>query len=298
MHMPMRVFLLLFTLLLTQLHCTLADEEVLPQWQEFVAKLGDGPARENSGIVHSRSRDNLFWMHNDSRDEPRIYPVRRDGSVYASERYSSKPGVLIGGAINVDWEDITSMPDGTIVVADLGNNRNDRRDLVLYFLDEPSPYAGRTTYRKKVFVRYPDQSAFPAPKDVFNYDCEAVCTIGKSIYLLTKHRSDMNTKVYRLSDYSEGVTHELKFLQEFTLGGQAVAADTLPDGSKLVVATYETLWLFDLKNPDRPLANPIGKLPYKADNVEAVCFDGPEAILYADEATAKLYRTKTSAFHR
>ena len=65
----------------------------------LVAKLPQGPARENSGIVKSRHAQNVFWMQNDSGDEPRVYAIRRDGSSYRND----EPGTLIGGAINVDW---------------------------------------------------------------------------------------------------------------------------------------------------------------------------------------------------
>ncbi|WP_442485098.1 hypothetical protein [Aeoliella sp. SH292] len=264
--------------------------------QRLVGKLGVGPAAENSGIVRSRNHDNVFWMHNDSGDEPRIYAVRRDGSVYPSERYPDTPGTLIGGAINCDWEDIAVMQDGLLVVADLGNNSNARRDLVLYLLDEPEPTAGRTTFRKKLFVRYPEQTTYPAPEHDFNYDCESVFTLGENIYLLTKHRSDTATRVYRLNDFTEGKTHELELLERFELGGQAVAADALPDGTRLVVATYDTLWLFDVRDADHPLAHPISRLPFKGDNVEAVAFDGPDRVLFADEATALLYEADVADF--
>jgi hypothetical protein len=264
--------------------------------QRLVGRLGAGPAAENSGIVRSRNHDNVFWMHNDSGDEARIYAVRRDGSVYPSERYPDTPGTLIGGAINCDWEDIAMMHDGSLVVADLGNNSNARRDLVLYLLDEPEPTAGRTTFRKKLFVRYPQQITYPAPEDDFNYDCESIFTLGENIYLLTKHRSDTATRVYRLEDFTEARTHDLELLERFELGGQAVAADTLPDGSRLVVATYDTLWLFDVRDANHPLSQPIARLPFKGDNVEAVAFDGPDRVLFADEATALLYEADIADF--
>ena len=72
------------------------------------ARLGPGPAKENSGIVKSCQHADVFWMHNDSADEPRIYPIHINGEVYKSERYPGTPGVLTGGAINVDWEEIRS----------------------------------------------------------------------------------------------------------------------------------------------------------------------------------------------
>jgi hypothetical protein len=286
----------LIALALTLSFVAAAAAQELAPGQRLVGKLPAGPATENSGIVASRNHDNVFWMQNDSGDEPRIYPVRRDASGFQSERYPDTPGVLIGGAINCDWEDIAVMADGTLVVADVGDNRNDRRDLCVYLVPEPAPEAGRTTFIKKVFIRYPDRPSTPAPTDDFNYDCEAVFSLGESLYFLTKHRSDTATKVYRLSDFTEGVTHDLELLGRFELGGQAVGADSLPDGSKLVVTTYDTIWLFDVEDPDDPLRKPVARLPFNGDNVEALCFDGPERVLFADEATALMYSAELADF--
>lgn len=270
--------------------------QVLPSGQRLVGKLAEGPAKENSGIVKSRNQQDVFWMHNDSGDEPRIYAIHRDGTIHSSDRYPETPGTLIGGAINVDWEDITAMEDGTLIVGDVGNNQNDRRDLTLYLIDEPAAAAGRTTFRKKIFIRYPDQPSIPAPTSDFNYDCEAIFSLGKDLIFLTKHRSNQATKVYRLSDFSEGITHPLDLLEEFELEGQAVAADSRPDGSQIVVASYDTLWLFEVIDPKHPLSLPIGRFDYKGEQVEAVCFADAETVLISDEQTANLYEVKLAAF--
>lgn len=286
----------LLAVVLTLSFMAAAAAQELAPGQRLIGKLPAGPAAENSGIVASRTHDNLFWMHNDSGDEPRIYAIRRDATGYPSERYPETPGVLIGGAINCDWEDIAVMADGTLVVADVGDNRNDRRDLCVYLVPEPAHEAGRTTFIKKVFIRYPDRPSTPSPRDDFNYDCEAVFSLGESLYFLTKHRSDTATKVYRLSDFTEGVTHDLEPLGRFELGGQAVGADALLDGSKLVVTTYDTIWLFEVDDPDDPLRKPVARLPFKGDSVEAVCFDGPDRVLFADEATALFYTAELADF--
>ena len=221
-------------------------EPALPQRDPMVltpsAKLGRGPDKENSGIVKSRNHKDLFWMQNDSGDHPRVYPIRRNGEVYRSSRYPDSSGVLIGDAINVDWEDITVDADGHLIVADAGNNRNDRRDLVLYYLDEPSPAAGRTSVKKKVFFRYPDQKTFPAPENDFNYDSEALFAVGNTVYILTKNRSDTYTKLYRLDEAKTNLTNTLTYVDRFDVRGRAVGADATADGNRLVIITYDAIW--------------------------------------------------------
>ncbi len=252
--------------------------------------LGPGPAKENSGIVRSRNWPDLFWMINDSGDEPRVYPVRRDGEVFTSTRSPKTPGVLIGGAINVDWEDIAVTAEGEIIVPDTGNNANDRRDLVLYVIDEPAPTADRTTFRRKIFVRYPEQTSFPAPKDDFNFDCEGIFVLAGKIHLLTKHRSDSQTRLYRLDTMKSDEVNDLTFVESFDIQGQVTAADALPDGSRLLVATYTDLWLFDQPDPAHPLAGPHVRIPLtNPTQIEAACFLSPTTALLADEVTARLY---------
>src|ERR1700749_359141 len=77
----------------------------------------EGPAgsKEVSGIVASRQWPGIFWVQNDSGDEPRIYPVDRHGRLKKSARIADAPGVLIGGVINSDWEDIAVDASGNVI---------------------------------------------------------------------------------------------------------------------------------------------------------------------------------------
>lgn len=264
--------------------------------------LAEGPAKENSGIVRSRLWPETFWMHNDSGDEPRIYAIRRDGTLFQAERDDDKtPGTLVGGAINVDWEDIAIDNRGHLIVADVGNNGNNRRDLALYYLAEPAPSAERTAFLRKVFVRYPDQKAFPAPDTDFNYDAEGVFAIEHRIYILTKHRSDSATKLYCYDPDATpaGDVATLEYVDRFEIGGQATAADATPDGKRVVVATYDAFWLFEVEDPRQPLRGPVSKLEYTgAKQVEALCFADDRTLLAADEATGKLFEAPLDRFHR
>lgn len=263
------------------------------------AQLGSGPAKENSGIVRSRTRPNLFWMQNDSGDEPRVYPIRRDGTVYQSNRAPDVPGVLIAGAVNSDWEDIAVDSDNHLIVADFGNNPNDRRDLVLYYIDEPSPTAESTTVKKKVFFRYPAQDQFPASQDNFNFDSEALFTVGTRVYLLTKNRSDTMTQLYRFDRMEPHRTNDLTLLDSFDIGGKVTAADASPDGSRLVVTTYDAIWLFDAEaGSDNFFDGSISWLPYDAEQVEAVCFADQDTLLLGDEGRGVLYEVPVSRLKR
>ena len=264
----------------------------------------EGPphTREVSGIVHSRQWPGVFWVHNDSGDEPRIYPVGRDGRLHKSARAGDKAGVLVGGVINSDWEAIALDASGHVIVADVGNNSNGRRDLALHYLVEPEPTAGFTGLLKSVFVRYPEQTAWPAPKTDFNYDCEGVFTKGDTVYFVTKRRSDTLTRLYRLDDPQTGRVNVLTRLADFDVRGRATGADASPDGRRLAVLTYDAVWLFEARTPggDDWFEGKIWWLPYKdVKGAEGICFDGDDTLLIAaEEGAGKLYAVPTSKLVR
>lgn len=261
------------------------------------ATLGDGPNIENSGIVKSRFQDDVYWIQNDSGDEPRIYAVNEEGVVYGADRYEGVSGTLIAGATNVDWEDIAADASGNILIPDFGNNSNDRRDLVIYVVPEPRKEAGRTTWRNRWFFRYPDQTRFPAPTEDFNFDAEALFTVGDEIFVLSKNRSDPFTKLYHLKDPQPGVENVLDYIGHFNVRGKATAADATPDGLKLVITTYDLVWLFERENLSTPFfAGAISFLRYDSPQVEAIAFKDSETLILADEELGVLYTLKIRDF--
>ena len=88
---------------------------------------------EISGIGQSRSSPNVFWVHNDSGDQPRVYAVNRNGVLLGT--------YLLEGASAVDWEDmaIGPMPGGRsyLYLADIGDNSARRMSIRVYRVLEP-----------------------------------------------------------------------------------------------------------------------------------------------------------------
>lgn len=268
-----------------------------------VARL-EGPAgdKEVSGIVASRQWPGVFWVHNDSGDETRVYPVDRSGRLIRSARPADRPGVFVAGIANSDWEAIALDDSGHLIVADVGNNSNARRDLALHYVIEPEPTSGFTTALRSVFVRYPEQTSWPAPARDFNYDCEAVFTKGDTVYLITKHRSDTRARLYRLDDPAAGRVNVLTRLGDVDLGGQARAADASRDGRRLAVLTYTAVWVFEAASPggDDWFSGSAKRLPFTGiPGAEGIAFDGADTLLVAaEEGNGHLYRVSIDAMPR
>ena len=158
---------------------------------------------------------------------------------------------------------------------------------------EPEPTAGFGGLLKSVFVRYPEQKTWPAAKDDFNYDCEGIFTKGDTVYFVTKRRSDTLTRLYRLDAPKQGEVNMLTAVADFDVRGRATGSDATPDGKRLVVLTYDALWMFEAKTPggDDWFAGKVWWMPFKdVKGAEGVCFDGPDTILIAaEEGAGKLY---------
>src|SRR5690554_2307724 len=76
-----RVSALSLLLLNTSLLSACLSQEVPEATLELVphARLTHPPLSEISGITRSISRDDLYWIHNDSGDEARIFAINGDG---------------------------------------------------------------------------------------------------------------------------------------------------------------------------------------------------------------------------
>lgn len=207
-------------------------------------RIEDPRVRESSGLARSRQVPGLWWTHNDSGHTNHIFPMTERGEVLG-------PPVRIEGAVNVDWEDLAADDKGQIWISDLGNNRNLRRDLKVYIIDEPVPERDGDNLRfpesvpvKRVLrVRYPDQEAFPPA--LRNFDSEGIFVRNGILYVMTKHRSDPHTRLYKLEDDGGDGEQVLTYVQTFENIGMVTASALHPDGKRLALLTYTGLWLFE-----------------------------------------------------
>lgn len=231
-------------------------------WPAITGPRLDDMIDESSALVASRRSPGILWTLNDSGGRPEIYAVREDGSLV---------GVVgLRGAQNVDWEAMTLDGAGNLWIGDIGNNGNRRRNLGLYVVPEPAPRDGVATVARFVPIAYPEQREFPP--DARNFDAEALFADGETIYLLTKHRSNTNTVLYRLPadappspdglhppdglDAPEA-PRAMERLAEFDVrgdpdnhGGMVTDAALSADGAHLAVLTYHSVFLF--ARPQQP----------------------------------------------
>ncbi len=260
----------------------------------------DKDINEASGIALSRRNSNLFWLINDSGNSPEIFAVNEKG-----ERLGA---LTIEGAVNYDWEDITSfeyMDKHCIIVADVGDNFAIRKNCVLYFIEEPD-----------IRDISSETSLLVAPWQIMEFiyedgprDCEAVAvdTINEKILLLTKR--DQPPVLYQLPiRFSGNVTAErLGEIKPLPLSSpdaeipskhasRPTSMDILPDGSAVVVLTYVNAMLYK-KEPSENFMTSFLRSPKEITyppmpQAESVCFssDGKAIFITTEQLPAPLYR--------
>jgi hypothetical protein len=263
-----------------------------PRWGPR-GHLASAAIDECSGIVRSRRQAGVFWVHNDSGDVPRLFAVDRAGALLAT--------VAVRGAEHVDWETLAIDDDGHLFICDVGNNRSDRRDLTIYVVREPvlgdrapgpgaSPATARTLavpVERRLRFRYPDQQEFPDPAR--NHDCEAAFWSDHHLYLLSKHRTDTWTRLYRLEHLDSDVEQTVTLVDSLDLGSPVTAADLSPDRTELVVQSYEYVALFAAPvQGDHWLQGTAYRLLCEARQSEAVAHEGDVIRIVNEQAEIHL----------
>jgi hypothetical protein len=190
---------------------------------------------EISGITPSRTARGLWWIHNDSGDQARLYFINSSGKLLG--RYT------VTGARHRDWEDMAGVTgeDGQpmLYIGDFGNNSLRRDDLTIYRVKEPdlstSIGDGVTEEAESLPFRYPDG----------NHNAEALFIDHQSgrPYIVTKTFSPpcgvyrfpmpLRPKVRVTLEKMEGRAVE-QISKLFLVTGAATSSD----GNRVIVRTY------------------------------------------------------------
>ncbi len=154
---------------------------------QVILHLQDKRLNEVSGMAMASDGSGQMWMLNDGGSGSILYRVGSDGKVVKTYDVA-KDG-------NRDWEDMAAFnwhQQAFLLIADVGDNGADRRDITLMVIAEPNlktpskikPHPPSTTQQsqllpwKKQRIRYPQGAR----------DCEAVAvdTDNDKVYLLSK----------------------------------------------------------------------------------------------------------------
>ena len=220
---------------------------------QALSAIGDLPAvlAEASGIARDPRRDDLFWVHNDSGNDPVLFAVDTTGALAGS--------TMITAASNRDPEDLAvarCADDWCLYYADIGDNQAVHAEIYVHRLPLPplpsgaavpsDPVSPLATYT----IRYPGGSR----------DAEALfIDAGRGeLGIVTKGRegiSELYVADLQTLEAADGpVVLERIGRLDVPLGESTsqwvTAADLSPDGTRLAVRSYSTLYLFDWTGSD------------------------------------------------
>lgn len=266
---------------------------------QVVGTLEDPRINEASGL--QAGKNGVFFTHNDQKRD--VFVVDGSGRHLGAFK--------LDGAKSKDWEDITRVP-GTdkvlFVIADTGDNKHKRKDVELYFFEEPEPGTFNQDHETvhKLTVSYPE-----GPRDV---ESVAYDSSSESILILSKR--DVPPRLYSIPLKQALAEKELQasFLTEVPgfrpptkmdilsnpkrgmWVSQPTGMDISPDGRIAAVITYRSLYLFH-RAEDETWAEAFRKAPEEiigppGTHDEAVAFseDGKAVYVTTERRPAPIYR--------
>jgi hypothetical protein len=235
---------------------------------------------ENSGIT--TLQNDKIWLIEDNGNDDVIYEVSTKG-----ERLRE---FKVKNARNNDWEDLTKDDKGNLYIGDFGNNNNDRKDLVIYKIPNPTAEPGDKIEAEKINFKYPEQKEYPPSPSKRKYDTEALFFLDSMLYIITKDRSNpfsgealIYTVPAQAGNYDATMVGTFRTCNKSTTC-QITSAAISPDKKKIVLLGYGTLWLItNYQLPDFSKGTVQFIDLGVRTQLEAVCFKDNSTILLSDE---------------
>ncbi|HNR18365.1 MAG: T9SS type A sorting domain-containing protein [Bacteroidetes bacterium] len=159
--------------------------------------------------------------------------------------------LYITNAVNTDWEEVCKDDNGDFYIGDFGNNLNNRTDLKIVIVPNPSVIIGDSVAAQIINFSYPDQVAFPPHDSLKNFDMEAMFWFNDSLYLFSKNRTvpyNGYTKMYKLPSQPGSYVAQLTdsfFTGVGNLINNSITSATISStGDKMLLISNTQGWLF------------------------------------------------------
>ena len=236
--------------------------------------------KEVSGIEKYQDSD-VIWMINDSGNKNILYGLEPGNTTLKS--------IEITNAENKDWEDLARDTSGNLYIGDFGNNRNKRKNLVIYKIENPNNITSEETTATKILFDLEDQKEYPPKRKNRNFDIEAFVHFNENLYLFTKNRSSKSTgisKIYKLpekeGEYTAELVGEFQSCEEkhCCITGAAVS----PDQKQLALLTNKSVHLISDFKDDNFTSGKVTHREFGHDSQkESIVFKNDSTIYVADE---------------
>ncbi|MCK5740355.1 hypothetical protein KAH55_14295, partial [bacterium] len=229
---------------------------------------------EASGIGASRRNPDVFWTHNDSGGENRLFAFNRQGTHLGT--------YYLDGAENRDWEDIAVGPGpeddvSYIFVADIGDN--DGEHDMNYVYRVPEPLVGSEQVPVVLELDAVDRLAYQYPDGPRDAETLMVDPLTRDWVIVSKREE--NVQVYR-APFPQDVerTMVLEYVTYLPVT-QIVGGDISIDGTEIILKNYLEMYYFQRRNATSigtALLAPPVTVPYFLEpQGEGVCWENKTA---------------------
>jgi hypothetical protein len=231
----------------------------------------DPELEEISGVAPSTQNPGVLWVLEDHAGAPVLYALDFAGNSLGS--------LTLDGVENVDWEAIAIGPcdEGSCLwVGDIGDNDNIRTDIALLRVREPEVGWGGGLAASATPTRFP--IAYP---DGISQNAEALALTPDGTPVIFTKRIDGLSEVFALDTLVPDTQTTLRLIGQITTrdadtGGLATSADIWPDGSRLLLRTYDHALEYDLgtRGIEGVATAPRAEIPMSnVMHVESVAYD-------------------------
>lgn len=263
---------LLFTLILL-FHFSLHAEELCQKWEgEKLGELDPKKIDESSGLVSSRTMPDVYWTHNDSSGEARIFAINKKGKLLGEFK--------IKGADAIDWEDIAIAPcnqlgdffedenNDCLFIGDLGNNTASRQNFTFYVIDEPlfekdldKPIKRKVSLKQQIDFEYDKKAR----------NSEAFFVADHAIWIFDKGNA---TDLFKLKINKEKAEHQIKRKKIEHITG----ADITADSTQFILRNSKNAYLYKIEK-NETIGDAFERKPIVIDlknekHGEAIAWDG------------------------
>ena len=263
---------------------------------QAVAEVHEKMLTEASAIVASQRRPGVYWTLNDSKNEPMLFAVDQQGRSLGRFR--------VRNAENVDWESLQLGPGGddgaALYIGDTGDNKGNRREMVIYRVPEPEPAAARGGTASTAMA---EAFRFVYPEGPHNTEAMLVHPETGEVLLITKE-PDGHSLVFRVPTPLDGQrVAVLEQVGTVDVSGLAANGDLVtdasvaPDARRVIVRTYTSALEYDVVD-GAPLASIWDHSPRiipldDGTKGEGVTYraDGSALITIGEDATTLLFET-------
>ena len=235
---------------------------------------------ESSGLI--AGTDSCVWTHNDSGGKAMLYKLNTEGKVIRR--------LYISKVKNTDWEDLANDYLGNVYIADIGNNRNNRKNLRILKIPHPDSLKTDTVAPQIINFVYENQTQFPPSESQLNFDAEALIAYQDSLFLFTKNRTKPYSKytyVYAIAN-QEG--EQLAVLKDsiylshtHRLHSWVTGATRHPNRDLVVLISHKKAWLINGFRTAQRKTLIDTKISGMYSQKEAVCFDIDQNLWISNE---------------